>query len=88
MKTLEQIEKDILDIQERNKRVQFDKAWELSCTRRIFIMILTFIIASLWLLVIRESHILLKAMVPVLGYLLSTLSIPHLKKVWISNKHI
>lgn len=86
MKTPEQIEQDILDIQERNKKVELDKAWEVSWTRRIFIMVITYIIASLWLLVIKETHILLKAMVPVLGYLLSTLSIPYLKNIWVGKR--
>lgn len=79
-------EEEIKALKERNKRVELDKAWEVSWTRRLFIMILTFIIASIWLLIINENHILLKVMVPVLGYLLSTLSIPQLKKIWATAK--
>lgn len=83
---MEEIEKDILTIQERNARVELDKAWERSWTRRITIMVLTFVIASIWLYIINESYVLLKAIVPTLGYLLSTLSIPQIKKIWIKNK--
>ena len=82
---MEEIEKNILTIQERNTRVELDKAWERSWTRRVSIMILTFIIASIWLYIINESYVLLKAIVPTLGYLLSTLSIPQIKKIWISK---
>lgn len=85
MKNMEEIEKNILTIQERNTRVELDKAWERSWTRRVSIMILTFIIASIWLYIINESYVLLKAIVPTLGYLLSTLSIPQIKKIWISK---
>jgi hypothetical protein len=85
MKNMEEIEKDILNIQERNSRVELDKAWERSWTRRISIMILTFIIASIWLYIINESYVLLKAIVPTLGYLLSMLSIPQIKKVWMKK---
>lgn len=79
------LETEIQNLKERNKKVELDKAWEKSWTRRITIMILTFIVASIWLLVIKESHVLLKAIVPVLGYLLSTLSIPQIKKLWINK---
>ncbi len=86
MATLEEMEKDILDIKDRNNRVEIDKAWETSATRRITIMALTYIIASVWLFLIDESNIFLKAMVPTFGYLLSTLSIPKVKKVWMEFK--
>ncbi|MFA6353532.1 MAG: hypothetical protein WCW93_01215 [Candidatus Paceibacterota bacterium] len=79
------LEIEIQNLKERNKRVEIDKAWEGSWTRRFTIMILTFVIASIWLLVIKESRVLLKAMVPTLGYLLSTLSIPQIKKIWAKN---
>ena len=73
MRTLEEIEKDITTIKERNIRVELDKSWEKSWMRRITITILTFIIASIWLVIINETNVLLKAIVPTLGYLLSTL---------------
>lgn len=85
MKNIEEIESDILNIQERNARVELDKAWEKSWARRVSIMILTFIVASIWLYIINENYVLLKAIVPTLGYLLSTLSIPQIKKIWIGK---
>jgi hypothetical protein len=87
MKTPGEIEKNILEIQERNNRVEIDKAWETSWVRRITIMILTFIIASIWLYVIKETNIFLKAIIPTLGYLLSTLGIPQVKKIWVRLKN-
>ena len=86
MEDLNQTQRDILEIQERNKRVELDKAWEVSWTRRISITVITFIVASIWLKIIGENYVLLKAVVPALGYLLSTLSIPQIKKVWIKTK--
>ena len=88
MKTPEEIEKEFIIIKERNNRVEIDKAWETSWTRRITIMIITFIIASLWLFLINETHIFLKAIVPTLGYLLSTLSLPQIKKLWLKLKNV
>jgi hypothetical protein len=77
------IESEIKALQERNKRVEVDKAWEVSWTRRLTICVLTYIIAVVWLVVINESNIFLKAAVPVFGYILSTLSLPIIKKKWI-----
>jgi hypothetical protein len=83
MKSIDQIEKDIDTIQERNTRVEIDKLWETSWTRKNTIMILTYTVATFWLYFIGEDRIWLKAIVPVLGYLLSTLSVPQVKKVWV-----
>lgn len=77
------IEKEIAIIKERNKRVESDKGWETSWTRRLFIATVTYFVAALWLWNIDESSVWLKAVVPTGGYLLSTLSLPVIKKWWI-----
>ena len=40
----EELEKEIIKIKERNKRVELDKKWETSWTRKICICILTYIV--------------------------------------------
>lgn len=76
------IEQEIRIIKERNGRVETDKAWEVSCTRRMFIAMVTYLIALFWLNLIGETSIYLKAVVPTGGYILSTLSLPFIKKWW------
>lgn len=76
------IEKEIEEIKERNRRVEEDKAWEISWARRLFIAVITYAVAIVWLMLIRETMPLLKAVVPVAGYILSTLSLPIIKKWW------
>ncbi len=78
------LEKEILEIKERNKRVETDKAWEVSWTRRLAIMAMTYIIAAAWLEIIHEPHLWWKAFVPAAGYLLSTFSLPVIKDWWAS----
>ncbi len=73
-------------IEERNKRVELDKAWEVSATRRVTIAILTYIFAALWLLVISERLALRKAVIPVAGYSLSTVSIDAIRSRWMLSK--
>lgn len=79
---MENIEKEIKAIKKRNKTVELDKAWETSWTRRIFIAGITYLIASWWMSTIGETMVFLKACIPTGGYLLSTLSLPFVKKWW------
>ena len=69
-------------ILERNKRVEADKAWETSNTRRSFIILITYCIACFFLYLIGNTAFWINAMVPAGGYLLSTLSLPPLKRWW------
>lgn len=81
------LEKEIRKMQERNKRVELDKAWETSWARRICIMILTYIVVIIYSYVIREfDNILLSSLVPVIGFTLSTLSLKLVRKIW-ENKN-
>ena len=75
----------INEIQIRNKRVEADKAWETSFLRRLSIAIMTYFIAALFLWSIKVPNFWLNALVPAGGFLLSTLSLPFLKKWWIDN---
>lgn len=77
------IEEEIKNIQNRNRRVELDKKWETSLTRRLFIMILTYIIIVIYSYLIRNNNnIFLSFIVPVIGYLLSTLSLKLIRKIW------
>ena len=76
-------EEEIKKIQERNRRVEMDKAWETSYTRRICIMILTYIVVIVYSYLVREyDNIFLSSLVPVIGFTLSTLSLKLIRKVW------
>ena len=44
----EELEKEIIKIKERNKRVELDKKWEISWTRKICICILTYIVVIIY----------------------------------------
>lgn len=80
------LEQEIQNIKERNQKVEVDKAWERSYIRRLFIAAMTYAIALVWLLMIHDSVPLLKAFIPAIGYILSTLSLPFVKNWWAKNK--
>jgi hypothetical protein len=77
------IESRLAAIEARNARVDQDKAWETSITRRISIAVITYGVASgIFLFMLPSPNWYLAALVPVVGYLLSTLALPFLKKTW------
>ncbi len=80
------MEETIQEIQERNRRVELDKAWETSATRRIIIALVTYAVATAWLLIIENEKPLLNALVPLGGYLFSTWSLPMVKKWWLERQ--
>lgn len=86
MEELEQIKKDIQEIKKRNTEVERDKAWETSLFRKILVIVLTYIVIVLFFFFAHLSNPLVNAIVPTLGFLLSTLSFHFVKKVWIKNR--
>ena len=77
------IEQELENIKKRNKRVELDKSWETSWTRKICIMILTYLIVVIYPYLIKQNdNILLSSLVPVIGFALSTLSLKYIRKVW------
>lgn len=77
------LEKKLKKIEERNKKVELDKAWETSWTRKILIMLLTYIVVIIYSYLIRKfDNILLSSLVPVIGFTLSTLSLKLIRKIW------
>ncbi|NQV89172.1 MAG: hypothetical protein HQ488_02520 [Parcubacteria group bacterium] len=80
-------EKTIQQIKERNRRVEADKAWETSRYRVISITLITYTIATAVMWGIEVERPWLGALIPTIGYYLSTQSLPFLKKRWI-EKHL
>ena len=77
------LEERIKNIEERNKKVELDKRWETSWTRKICIMILTYIVVIIYSYIVRNyDNILLSSLVPVIGFTLSTLSLRIVRKIW------
>jgi len=70
-------------IERRNQRVDSDKAWEKSLTRRISIAVITYFCASLlFIFVLKTPQWFLASCIPTMGYLLSTLGLQQIRKFW------
>jgi hypothetical protein len=76
----------IEQLESRNKRVEADKAWETSWTRKVLIMALTYVVVISYLHFVVHINPWINGFVPVIGYFLSTLTISAVKKHWISSK--
>ena len=79
------MKKEIESIKERNKRVEIDKAWETSKTRRIIIALMTYIVIFIFLWFIGVPNPWLTASVPAIGFVLSTLTLEFFKKQWVNS---
>lgn len=76
----------IEEILKRNSRVELDKAWEVSRTRRGVIAGITYLTATTFLFLIGNNLPFINALVPTGGYLLSTLSLPFIKNWWLKRR--
>jgi len=83
MSTLKQIESEIIKIKKRNKRVEADKAWETSWFRRVMVLVLTYIVIVIFFYVAGLPEPFINAIVPAVAFVLSTMTIPFLKKLWL-----
>ena len=81
------LEKRISRIEQRNARVEADKAWETSYTRRVLLVLTTYLVMFLFMFSINVSDPLKNAIIPTLGLFLSTLSLSFIKKIWLHRLH-
>ncbi len=80
------LEERVDKLEKRNKRVELDKDWEVSWTRRVVILLLTYVILGLYLWIIKVNDAWLNAIVPSIGFVLSTASLPWFRRLWEDNK--
>ncbi|MBI2426588.1 MAG: hypothetical protein HYV34_01960 [Candidatus Kerfeldbacteria bacterium] len=84
--SFEELQKDIDEIKARNKRVEADKAWETSWTRRVLIVVLTYCVIVSFFLVARLPDPFANAVVPAVAFMISTITVPLFKKWWLKRR--
>jgi hypothetical protein len=85
--TLSNLNSRLTAIEKRNARVETDKAWETSLTRKIILIIFTYLSVGLYMSAINIDRPWLNAIIPSLGFLLSTLTLPFFKSLWVKYCH-
>ncbi len=83
MLNTEQLNQELQTIKARNMDVESDKSWETSLTRKASLTIFTYLAIGLYLNAINIARPWLNAIVPAVGFMLSTLTLPFLKKLWL-----
>lgn len=77
-----QLVKEVEKIKRRNQRVETDKVWETSASRKILLVAFTYLAIGLYMAAIKVEDAWLNAVVPSIGFLLSTLTLPFFKNLW------
>lgn len=86
-KEISALKAEIESIKARNRRVEADKAWETSRTKAIFIAGSVYVFAVLLMILTGTINPLLNALIPSVGYLLSTLTYTILKSWWLKRRN-
>jgi hypothetical protein len=79
------IEKRIEIIERRNARVESEKAWETSLSRRALLALFTYLAIGFYLDAVHIPNPWLNAIVPAAAFMLSTLTLPFFKELWLKR---
>ncbi len=86
MTTLEELEKEIFSIKERNRRVEKDKKWETSWTRKILIALITYFLVFILMIFMGNENPFLSALIPSIAFFISTASLEAVKNFWLRKQ--
>ena len=87
MPSIEELQFEVEAIKKRNQRVEADKAWETSWTRKVIILILTYIVIVIFFFCAHLPKPFSNAVVPAVAFVLSTLTVPLFKQWWLDKFH-
>lgn len=79
------IEARLVAIEKRNARVEADKAWETSFARRGLLALFTYLAIGIYFSAIGVPNPWLNAIVPAVAFMLSTLTLPFFKRMWMER---
>lgn len=82
---MEDLNKRVINIEIKNKKIEIDNAWRNSWTRNVLLLILIYLIALFCLKFKNSLNLYLWALLPCFGFLLSTLILKLVKKIWIKK---
>lgn len=82
MPSLEELEQRVARIEDRNKRVEANKAWETSYLRTFLIAFTTYIVIALYMRFVLGINPWVNALVPTVGFVLSTLALSFCRRLW------
>ncbi len=88
--TIQSLDQRLSNIEEMTQKLvlidkyyQLQTAWEKSAMRTILIAITTYILSAIFLYILNFQYFYINAVLPTVGFMLTTLSIPFIKRIWI-----
>jgi hypothetical protein len=85
MASIKSLEREIKTLKSRNEKVESDKAWETSLTRRGLLTLFTYLAIGFYLAAVKIPEPWLNAIVPALAFMLGTLTLPFFKSLWLAS---
>lgn len=85
MTTDDEIVRRLELIEARNGRVEDDKAWETSWVRRLSLTTFIYVVIAVYLRLVIHIDPWINALVPVIGFLLSTTTLSLFKRLWLKH---
>lgn len=79
------VDEELEMIKDRNRRVEANKAWETSKTRAVLVALITYFVMILVMHALKVENPFISAIIPTLGFLLSTLSVNSVKNFWMAH---
>lgn len=79
---MKNLSSEIEKIIERNKKVEQDKAWEISWTRKIIISVLTFFFIAWILFLTGTDEVVMWSLISTIGFIISTTALKPVRKIW------
>lgn len=84
-KNLNEIQRELDLIKTRNKKVEANKAWETSWSRKILIAIITYILLVIFMHINEIDKPFINGLIPTFAFLISVSTLPYFKKLWIKK---
>lgn len=81
--TMDSIHHELAQLKERNRKVEADKAWETSLSRKVIVALLTYGVTLSVFILADVPQPFLNALIPTVAFFLSTLSLTIFKKLWL-----
>lgn len=79
---LDRLEERVEAIEERNRRAERDKAWEISWWRRAAITVLTYLVIVVYFFAADLPDPFVNSVVPAVAFVLATMTLPWLQRLW------
>ncbi len=81
----EELQSKIEKINKRNQRVEADKAWETSWTRKLVILVFTYVVMVIFFTFAQLPKPFINAIVPAIAFVISTLTVSLFKQWWLNK---